>query len=67
MKTKNDKIFGWTENMKDIHYTFCRHNYLLLFLIKLNLLDYFTAGVIQKDFEQNIWAKIRDGDYPNDE
>lgn len=58
----NKELQGWTANMRSIHYTFYLHNHLLLLFTKLDLMGGLTAGIMQRNFEQNLWSKIRDGD-----
>jgi hypothetical protein len=53
---------GWTSEMKDIHVSFIRHQYLLLTIARLEVIPFGLANILQRDFEQNTWAKIRDGE-----
>lgn len=53
---------GWTSEMKDIGDSFLLHRQLLIFLMKLDLVPNPGYMILQRDFEQNTWAKIRDGD-----
>ena len=58
----NEEESGWSHSAISIHHTFMLHNRLLLLLHKLELLTYFETCYLQSDYEQHIWAKIRDGD-----
>lgn len=60
--TKEQIHQGWTSEMKSINETFKRHKLLLLLLAKLNVMPTRYASILCKDFERNIWAKIRDGE-----
>lgn len=54
---------GWlTDDAKDVALTFQTHGRLLLLFYKLGVIPAFAYNVIQKDFEQKTWSKIRDGD-----
>lgn len=57
---------GWTIEMNNIHDTFHWHNKMLLILMKLEFIDGREFGILQRDFEQNTWAKIRDGEDYNE-
>lgn len=54
---------GWaTEEMKSVATTFERHGRLLIFLVQLGIIPRRYFSILQKDFEQKVWSKIRDGD-----
>lgn len=53
---------GWTKEMKSVAESFAIHRKLLLVLLNLgDIVPPQGYMIIQRDFEQNIWAKIRDG------
>jgi len=58
--------FGWTSEMKDISESFLMHRLLLLCLVRLDLVPNPGYMILQRDFEANLWAKIRDGDDYNE-
>ena len=58
----NDIGDGWSKEMRDILGSFRVHRDLLLFMKHLGLINSFTLGCCQRDFEQHLWSKIRDGD-----
>ena len=53
---------GWSEEARDISLSFLRHRKLLLLLMKLKIAPNPGYMILQRDFEQNTWAKIRDGE-----
>ena len=53
---------GWSSEMLGMSDSFNRHARLLLFLVQLRLIDARTADIITRDFQQNTWSKIRDGE-----
>ena len=55
--------FGFASVMKDINETFKSHERLLLVLMKLKIIGADLAGVIQRNFEQDTWSKVKNGDY----
>ena len=60
-KSDSDKI-GYTNAIEDIHNNFKIHGKLLLLLWKLDVIPKEWYYILQKDFEQNTWTKIRDGE-----
>lgn len=68
-KSKTQKIMetghttGWTSEMHDIAESFLRHRLLLCTLLKLrDIVPNPGYMILQRDFEQNIWNKLRDGE-----
>ena len=53
---------GWTSEMNHIGDSFLLHRQLLIFLMKLELVPNPGYMILQRDFEQNTWANIRDGE-----
>ena len=55
---------GWlTDDARSVATTFKRHGLLLLLLTKLEIIPGQYFHILQRDFEQTTWSKIRDGDY----
>ena len=54
--------YGWSSEMRDIGDSFMLHRKLLIFLMHLDLVPNPGYMILQRDFEQNTWAKIRDGE-----
>lgn len=53
---------GWSENTRDVYETFKKHGLLLLLLTRLDVIPNTYFGILQRDFEQKTWQKIRDGE-----
>ena len=53
---------GWTSEMRSIEDSFLLHRKLLITLMKLNIAPNPGYMILQRDFEQNTWARIRDGE-----
>ena len=59
---ENTTFEGWSHDMRNIADSFQIHRMLLHTLIRMNLLNTREAGIMQRDFEQNYWNKLRDGE-----
>ena len=53
---------GWTKEMRDINYSFRIHERMLLMIARLEIIPFEYAQILQRDFEQNYWNNIRDGE-----
>ena len=60
MQTRDPE--GYTKEMKDINESFLTHHRLLVVLKRLNIINNLALKILQSDFEQNTWTKLRDGD-----
>jgi hypothetical protein len=58
----NQSQIGYTSEMRDIAESFLIHRLMLIFLLKLKLVPNPGYMILQRDFEQNTWAKLRDGE-----
>jgi len=62
-KMTNTPIEGWTSEMKGIADSFAIHRKLLYALMLLgDIVPKQCYMILQRDFEQNTWAKIRGGE-----
>ena len=53
---------GWSENVSDIRVTFHWHSKILLLLVRLGVINWREFRILNMDFQQDIWSKIRDGE-----
>ena len=60
--TQAQLLMGWTDDVVTIQNTFITHGRLLIALWKLTVITDSEYGIMCRDFQQDTFDKIRDGE-----